>query len=161
MSTPNLNVGDGGPAESPDAPGGRKNVRESTVVKITRFEDLEAWKRARKLVLAVYRAAEGAELKADGYLCEQLRRSALTVLGLIAEGFESGDREQFLFALSQARGAAGEIRAQLYVAADLGYISEAEHRVLSALAIDTTHMITHLARRLRHNAGAAASQNQA
>lgn len=56
----------------------------------------------------------------------QIRRSAISVLSNIAEGFEAGTDNQFARYLDIAKGSAGECRAQLYVALDQKYIDESE-----------------------------------
>jgi len=52
----------------------------------------------------------------------------------IAEGFESHSDQQFARYLAYAKGSAGELRAQLYVAFDVGYLDEATFSDLRALA---------------------------
>jgi len=51
----------------------------------------------------------------------------------IAEGFESQTAPMFIKHLAIAKGSAGELRSQLYVAMDQKYISAAEHKTLMAL----------------------------
>lgn len=47
----------------------------------------------------------------------------------IAEGFESQTQAMFIKYLHQAKASAGEVRSQLYIALDLGYISDDEFRI--------------------------------
>jgi four helix bundle protein len=42
----------------------------------------------------------------------------------IAEGFESSTQKTFIKYLGHAKASAGEVRAQLYIVKDQGYISE-------------------------------------
>jgi four helix bundle protein len=51
----------------------------------------------------------------------------------IAEGFERGTNKEFIQFLYIAKGSAGEVRSQLYVALDLGYIN---HHVFDTLNSD-------------------------
>jgi hypothetical protein len=44
----------------------------------------------------------------------------------IAEGFDRGTRAEFLDALFIAKGETGEVRSQLYIAFDRGYITKLE-----------------------------------
>jgi len=90
---------------------------------ITHFEEIEAWKTARQLAKRVYElTAQGAFAKDFG-LKDQIRRASVSVMSNIAEGFESRSQALFIDLLGRAKGSAGEVRAQLYVALDHGYIS--------------------------------------
>jgi four helix bundle protein len=97
---------------------------------IERFEDIEAWKVARVLTRRVYEVSSRGEFARDYGLRDQMRRAVVSILSNIAEGYES--RTQALFAdyLGRAKGSAGELRAQLYVALDAGYISQEEFDLL-------------------------------
>src|SRR5713226_9398819 len=94
------------------------------MAKIKKFEDIESWKRARKLTDKIYKATSVAEFARDFGLKDQVRRAAVSILSNIAEGFERGGDKEFLQFLAVAKGSCGEVRAQLYVALDQGYLSQ-------------------------------------
>jgi four helix bundle protein len=96
------------------------------VATIQRFEEIEAWQTARVVARKVYEASGRGTFGRDFALRDQMRRAAVSVLSNIAEGFESGTRPQFLRYLGFAKASAGEVRAQLYVALDVGHLSEQE-----------------------------------
>ncbi len=52
----------------------------------------------------------------------------------IAEGFESQTQALFIQYLGRAKGSAGEVRAQLYIAKDQGYISDEDFKSLFSIA---------------------------
>ena len=83
---------------------------------VSRFEELGAWQKARELVDRVYRMTASGELARDFALRDQIRRAVLSIPSNIAEGFERGGRAEFLQFLSIAKGSAGEVRTQLYLA---------------------------------------------
>jgi len=91
---------------------------------ITRFEEIEAWKTSRQLTGLVYRLSEQGMFVKDYGLKDQIRRASVSVMSNIAEGFESRTDTQFINFLGHAKGSAGEVRSQLYVALDLKYISQ-------------------------------------
>jgi four helix bundle protein len=93
-------------------------------MKIKRFEDLESWKKARKLTNTVYEATAKGRFMRDFGLKDQIRRAAISILSNIAEGFERGGDKEFLQFLAVAKGSCGEVRAQLYIAVDQGYLSQ-------------------------------------
>lgn len=92
------------------------------------FEDLEVWKEARRLTQRVYQATEDSRFSKDFGLRDQIQRAAVSIMSNIAEGFERGGNQEFIQFLYIAKGSCGEVRSQLYVALDQGYIAR-EHFV--------------------------------
>ncbi len=70
-----------------------------------------------------------------------MRRAAVSVLSNIAEGFERGGDREFRQFLSLAKGSVGEIKAQLYVALDAGFISQQAFDEIYELASETARLI--------------------
>jgi four helix bundle protein len=91
-------------------------------MKIEKFEDLIAWQKARELTKAIYEATRQGAFTKDYGLSGQIQRSAVSVMSNIAEGFERNRRAEFHQFLSMAKASRGEVRSQLYVARDIGYI---------------------------------------
>lgn len=90
------------------------------------FEDIDAWQKARDLVRRVYHISRESEFSRDYALKDQMRRAAISIMSNIAEGFERNGNKEFIHFLSIAKGSAGEVRSQLYVALDQRYIDKAE-----------------------------------
>jgi four helix bundle protein len=90
---------------------------------ITRFEELEAWKKAREVTKKVYALTNMGEFARDFGLKDQIRRCSVSVMLNIAEGFEREGNKEFINFLSIAKGSCGEARSQLYVALDQNFIS--------------------------------------
>lgn len=90
---------------------------------IERFEDIEAWKRAREVTKRVYELTSTGGFSRDFGLKDQIRRSAVSVMSNIAEGFERDGNREFINFLSIAKGSCGEARSQLYVALDQNFIT--------------------------------------
>lgn len=86
---------------------------------VQRFEDLLAWQKARELTKEIYKTFRSCR---DGGFTDQIQRAAVSIVSNIAEGFESGTRDGFINYLYIAKGSSGEVRAQLYVAQDIGYV---------------------------------------
>jgi four helix bundle protein len=94
--------------------------------KIECFEDLFIWQKAVEFAKEIYFVTEKKGLKNDYGLKEQMRRSAVSISSNIAEGFERRSRKEYLNFLNIAKGSAGEIRSQLHVALELGYLEKTE-----------------------------------
>lgn len=56
-------------------------------MKISRFEDLEVWHKARELTKVVYRLTADHQFSRDFGLRDQMRRAAVSIMANIAEGF--------------------------------------------------------------------------
>ncbi len=118
---------------------------------VKRFEDLEAWKKARLLCNAVYSCTRRREFYRDLALRDQIRNAAISVPSNVAEGFDRGGRKEFIQFLSIAKGSAGEIQAQLYVALDERYLTSTEFKEAYALADETKRIIGGLMRYLQRS----------
>jgi four helix bundle protein len=113
-------------------------------MKIKKFENLESWKNARKLTNGVYEATAVGSFTRDFGLKDQIRRASISILSNIAEGFERGGDKEFLQFLAVAKGSCGEVRAQLYIAVDQGYLSQDLFERLSNNADEIGRLISGL-----------------
>lgn len=108
------------------------------------FEEIEAWKKSRELVRAIYQATSLGAFSKDYGLRDQIRRASVSIMSNIAEGFEREGTREFVQFLSIAKASAGEVRSQLYVALDQGYIGQMEFEELSSKASEVSKMISGL-----------------
>jgi four helix bundle protein len=116
---------------------------------IKRFEDIEAWQKARELAKTIYDVTAGGKLSRDFGLRDQMRRSAVSILSNIAEGFERGGDKEFIQFIAMAKGSSAEIRAQLYVGLDQGYIAQEVFDRISDFTIQISKMLSGLMKYLR------------
>ncbi len=114
-----------------------------------RFEDIDAWKKARELTREVYAASKDEPFSRDFALRNQIRKATISVMSNIAEGFERGGTREFIQFLSIAKASAGEVQSQLYIALDQGYLSEDACRRVMSLAEETGRIIGGLMKYLR------------
>lgn len=112
------------------------------MAKIESFEDIEAWKLARESAKLIYDISGTGYFAKDFPLRDQIRRSSVSVMSNIAEGFErNGDRE-FVNFLSIAKGSCGEARSQLYVALDQRYVTDEQFQTVYASLTETGKRIS-------------------
>ena len=102
--------------------------------RIERFEDLTAWQKARELTRLIYQVSQQGAFTKDFGLSGQIQRAAVSVMSNIAEGFERGSRKDFYRFLSIAKASCAEVRSQLYIAHDIGYLDQTKLKMLLGLA---------------------------
>ena len=104
-------------------------------MKFTRFEDIEAWQEARKLVKLVYKAInESEEFKKDFRLVNQMQGAAVSTMANIAEGFSRKSNREFVQYLFISKSSAAEVESHLYVALDQGYMNQGNFDLIYAQA---------------------------
>lgn len=97
---------------------------------IQRFEEINAWKKARGLVRDIYEVSSSGDFADDWSLKDQIRRAAISVMSNIAEGYGRDSDKEFSRFLNIALGSVTEVKSQLYVARDLGYLEDNEFKTL-------------------------------
>lgn len=93
---------------------------------IQRFEDIQAWQEARKLVKMVYSLTNKESFSKDFGMRDQIRRASVSVMANIAEGFDCESKVEFARFLGIARRSAVEVQSVLYAALDVRYINNDE-----------------------------------
>lgn len=114
-----------------------------------KFEDIEAWQRARELTRKIYTVSNENPFSKDFGLRDQVRKTSVSIMSNIAEGFERDGTKEFIQFLSVAKGSSGELRSQLYVALDQGYLEEERFERLLGIVLETSRMIGGLINYLR------------
>ncbi len=87
-----------------------------------KFEDIQAWQKARIVVGDIYRLCGIGDFAKDFDLRSQIRRSAVSIMANIAEGQGRRTDKDFANFLNFALGSVAETKSHLYLALDLGYI---------------------------------------
>lgn len=108
---------------------------------IEKFEDIQAWQKAREVSAAIYRLCKDGDLATDFGLRDQIRRSAVSTQSNIAEGFGREGNKEFIYFLRIAKGSACEFRSQLYNLLDADYIDEATFQRLYQQSEETERLI--------------------
>jgi four helix bundle protein len=109
--------------------------------KIEKFEDFIAWQKARKLTKEIYKVTNQGQFSRDFGLKDQVRRSSVSVMSNIAEGFERGRASEFHQFLSIAKGSCAELRSQLYVALDAEYVNTSQFQELMLAATEVGQIV--------------------
>ncbi|WP_210447107.1 four helix bundle protein [Vibrio crassostreae] len=110
-----------------------------------RFEELDVWKRSCRLASDIFKHFSNTR---DFGFKDQITRSALSVPSNISEGHERRSSKEFRNFLSYAKGSCGELRTQIYIGIDIGYIPAEMGRYWLKEAEDISKMLSGLMRSL-------------
>ena len=117
---------------------------------IKRFEDLECWQEARKLVNRIYEVVKDCEdFQKDYRLSGQISGAAISVMNNIAEGWASQSNNEFIRFLTYSRRSCAETQNCLYIALDQKYITENTFKKIYKQGLKTIKIIDGLLRYLR------------
>lgn len=108
-------------------------------MRIEKFEDIIGWQKSKGLTIDVYR--QFRECRDFGFK-NQIERAAVSIMNNIAEGFERKSDKEFKHFLFIAKGSCGEVRSMLYLALELGYISENNFEKLYNLSIEISKLLS-------------------
>jgi four helix bundle protein len=92
------------------------------------YTELDVWKRAVDLAVAVYSFSAALPLEERYGLTGQARRAAVSVPANIAEGQRRSTDGEFLNQLSVANGSLGELETHVVSAERLGLVTRGEAR---------------------------------
>lgn len=116
---------------------------------MARFEELEVWKRSARLSADLYKAL--FDLRDFGFR-DQITRAGLSIPSNIAEGHERGSDKEVANFLNYAKGSAGELRTQIYIGMDIGYIEREQGKRWLAEAEEISRMLHALIKTVRSRA---------
>jgi len=111
-----------------------------------RFEELDVWKKSARLSADIYKAM--AESKDFGFR-DQITRAGLSIPSNIAEGYERESNKEIANFLNYAKGSAGELRTQIYIGMDIGYIDKETGKHWLKDAEDISRMLHGLIKSIR------------
>ena len=124
-------------------------------MKITRFEDIECWQEARKIVNRVYRVCRANAFRRDYSFIDQIKRAAISIMANIAEGFSRKGNKEFIQFLFIAKSSAAELQSHLYVALDQKYIEKSEfddlYEIVEKVQRQISNFIKYLTSTLKRN----------
>ena len=97
----------------------------------------------------IYQMSNRGAWSKDFGLRDQIRRSAVSIMANIAEGFERGGDKEFQQFLSTAKASCAEVRSHLFVALDQRYVTQAQFEKLRNDAEQISRMLANFIRYLR------------
>jgi four helix bundle protein len=118
-------------------------------MRVERFEDLIAWQKARAVSRNIYAPTRKRDFGHDFGLINQMQRADVSVMANLAEGFDREGAVEFHRFVAVARASCSELKSHMYVALDVGYISNDEFSVLAAQIDELTRTLGALRRSLK------------
>ena len=114
-----------------------------------RFEDIQAWQKARLATKTVYLITSQGDFAKDFGLRDQIRRSTVSIMANIAEGHGRRSDAEFANFLNIARASVAETQSHLYIALDLNYINQDDFNQIYEMLNEVSRMIMSLIKHLR------------
>ncbi len=96
--------------------------------------------------IGLYRALAG--LKDFGFR-DQITRAGLSIPSNIAEGYERGSNKEIANFMNYAKGSAGELRTQIYIGIEIGYIEPEQGKQWVQEAKEISKMLYGLIKTIR------------
>jgi four helix bundle protein len=123
--------------------------------KLTHFEDLTCWQQARNVVKDIYKVCRINEFRKDYGLSDQVKRSAVSIMANIAEGFSRRSNKEFIQFLYIAKSSAAELQSHLYAALDQGYLNNKNfsslYEKIDKVQRQISNLIKYLTQTLKRN----------
>lgn len=108
---------------------------------VEKFEDLIAWQKARELTRKIYAVTRQGDFAKDFGLSDQIQRASVSIMSNITEGFERNSPNDFHRFLVVAKASCAEMRSQLYVARDIGYLTDTDFKELMNAATEVSRIL--------------------
>ena len=108
---------------------------------IQSFEEIESWKKAREICKILGGLIDAGNFRKSYRLIHQIEGSSGSIMDNIAEGFERGSKGEFITFLGYSKGSCGELRSQLYRAADRNFITQQEFEKLKEIVLQISGLL--------------------
>lgn len=118
---------------------------------VTKIEDLLIWQEARILVKGIFVLTNQEKFSKEFALKDQIKRSAISVMSNIAEGFGRGGNKEFVQFLYISSGSLSELKTQLYISFDFDLLSQEDLNKFLADTFKLENMIKALIKKMKES----------
>ncbi|MBK7666717.1 MAG: four helix bundle protein [Sphingobacteriaceae bacterium] len=118
---------------------------------VTKIEDLLIWQEARVLVKGIFVLTNQEGFSKEFALKDQIKRSAISVMSNIAEGFGRGGNKEFVQFLYISSGSLSELKTQLYISFDFNLLSQEDLNKFLVNTFKLENMIKALIKKMKES----------
>ena len=115
------------------------------------FTQLKVWQKAHHFTVNLYKMTKGFPPDEKFGLTNQIRRASVSIESNISEGCGRNSDKEFSRFLNIAQGSAYEVRCQIFIARDLGYLDSNQSQFLTNKINEISRMINSLNQKLTAN----------
>ena len=115
---------------------------------VKNYRDLVVWQKSMQLVKLVYQLVKMLPREETFALSNQMRRAAVSIPSNIAEGYDRNSRKEYVHFLNIARGSNSELRTQLQICVEIGYLTEEDVCNAIKTAEEVSKMISVITKKL-------------
>ena len=112
--------------------------------KVESNKDLTVWQKSMDLVVLVYKLMEQLPKEERYSLCDQIRRSVVSIPSNIAEGKSRNSIKEYKQFVGIAKGSAAELETQLLICERIGYLDKEELSEVMGLLDEVSKMLAKL-----------------
>lgn len=105
------------------------------------YKDLIVYQKAYDLALEIYKITRDFPKEEQFGLISQMRRAAISVPSNIAEGYRRKTKNEYVQFLHISYGSLGELKTQLEISNDLGFISKENFETIMSLESEVSKLL--------------------
>jgi four helix bundle protein len=120
---------------------------------VSSFRHLKVWQTRKHIALEVYRMTTSFPQREIYGLTSQMRRAAVSIPSNIAEGFNRQHTLEYRQFLYVALGSCAELETQAEIACTLGYLTQAQAKLLLERLDHESRMLMSLAKKIQGTEG--------
>ena len=113
------------------------------------FTQLKVWQKAHNFTVNLYKKTANFPSEEKFGLTNQIRRASVSIESNIAEGCGRNGEREFSRFIDLAQGSAYEVRCQIFIARDLGFLSSDESNLLLSKIDEISRMMIAFQKKLK------------
>ena len=113
------------------------------------FKELKVWQRSMILATEIYRNTSTFPKEEIYGITSQIRRSSVSIPSNVVEGFGRNSKNEFIRFLRISMGSLFELRTQIELSPNLGFLSEEVFEYLSEITLEIEKMLKGLIKSLK------------